>query len=130
MEQEKENQKQYHVHLKMQICRDQPVLGPGVAELLELVQKTGSMKEACGSMGMSYSKGWKIINRAEQELGYPLLYRCHGGKSGGSCKVTDESIQIINLYRKLEKEVQIYADKKFSELFSSCKNFKTGRNIF
>ena len=40
---------------------------------MEHILVTESMKDACGEMGMSYSKGWKIINRAEKELGYELL---------------------------------------------------------
>ena len=54
-----ENKKEetgFHLRVKLQINTDEPVLGPGVAELLELVGETGSMKEACGRMGMSYSK--------------------------------------------------------------------------
>ena len=61
--------KDFHLRVKLQINTDEPVLGPGVAELLELVEETGSMKEACGRMGMSYSKGWSLIRTAERELG-------------------------------------------------------------
>ena len=75
-----ENKKEetgFHLRVKLQINTDEPVLGPGVAELLELVGETGSMKEACGRMGMSYSKGWKIIGRAEEQLGCALIRRHH-----------------------------------------------------
>lgn len=111
-------QKDFHLRVKLQINTDEPVLGPGVAELLELVGETGSMKEACSRMGMSYSKGWKIIGRAEDQLGYALIRRHHGGKSGGSCSVTAESLSLVRRYRELEEKVKQYADSAFREIFA------------
>ena len=109
--------KDFHLRVKLQINTDEPVLGPGVAELLELVEETGSMKEACGRMGMSYSKGWKITGRAEQELGYPLILRSHGGRTGGSCSVTQEGLFLIRRYRALEEKVKEYASGIFKDIF-------------
>ena len=109
--------KDFHLRVKLQINTDEPVLGPGVAELLELVEETGSMKEACGRMGMSYSKGWKITGRAEQELGYPLILRSHGGRTGGSCTVTQEGLSLIRRYRALEEKVKEYASGIFKDIF-------------
>ena len=109
--------KDFHLRVKLQINTDEPVLGPGVAELLELVEETGSMKEACRLMGMSYSKGWKITGRAEQELGYPLILRSHGGRTGGSCSVTQEGLSLIRRYRALEEKVKEYASGIFKDIF-------------
>ena len=109
--------KDFHLRVKLQINTDEPVLGRGVAELLELVEETGSMKEACGRMGMSYSKGWKITGRAEQELGYPLILRSHGGRTGGSCSVTQEGLSLIRRYRALEEKVKEYASGIFKDIF-------------
>lgn len=115
---EQKDWKEFRLRVKLQIGTDEPVLGPGVAELLELVGETGSMKEACGRMGMSYSKGWKIVNRAENELGYALILRHHGGRSGGSCSLTPESISLVRRYRTLEERVKKYADTAFQEMFT------------
>ena len=109
--------KDFHLRVKLQINTDEPVLGPGVAELLELVEETGSMKEACRRMGMSYSKGWKITGRAEQELGYPLILRSHGGRTGGSCSVMQEGLSLIRRYRALEEKVKEYASGIFKDIF-------------
>ena len=72
---------------------------------------TESMKDACGEMGMSYSKGWKIINRAEKELGYELLERRHGGKSGGKCTVTEKGKSLMKRYRQMEKNKGLPAEE-------------------
>ena len=47
--------------------------------LMEYIEKTGSMQEACLEMGLSYSKGAKMIKMAEKQLGYRLLERRIGG---------------------------------------------------
>ena len=78
----------FHPTLKIKIYQEDLVFGPGLVILMEHILVTESMKDACGEMGMSYSKGWKIINRAEKELGYELLERRHGGKR----KVPDEAL--------------------------------------
>ena len=36
---------------------------------MERVDKNGSMSAACREMGMAYSKGWKIVRRAEASWG-------------------------------------------------------------
>lgn len=56
----------FHPTLKIKIYQEDLVFGPGLVILMEHILVTESMKDACGEMGMSYSKGWKIINRAEK----------------------------------------------------------------
>ena len=121
----KPEEKRLHTRVKLQICTDEPVIGPGVAQLLELLQQTGSMKEACGRMGMSYSKGGKITDRAERELGYSLITRRHGGASGGSCLVTEDGMDVVRRYRQLEEKVSRYAEEMFC-----CEYFNRSRNTF
>ena len=58
--------------LKIQVFNEQPDFGPGVATILSLVKETHSLRQRA-SIHMSYSKGWKIIGRAEQDLGFSLL---------------------------------------------------------
>ncbi len=43
--------------------------GPGVAALLEEVREKRSLRAAAGSMGMAYSKAWRIVRDAEESLG-------------------------------------------------------------
>jgi molybdate transport system regulatory protein len=40
---------------------DEIALGPGKAELLALVEETGSINEAAHRMGMSYMRAWSLI---------------------------------------------------------------------
>ena len=107
----------FHPTLKIKIYQEDLVFGPGLVILMEHILVTESMKDACGEMGMSYSKGWKIINRAEKELGYELLERRHGGKSGGKCTVTEKGKSLMKRYRQMEEETRDCLQKSFEKYF-------------
>ena len=106
-----------HAEVKVKISREEQVFGPGIVQLMQYVQKTGSVKEACEMMGMSYSKGWKIINRAERELGIRLIERRHGGKSGGSCHVTEQGEDMMSRFLEMEGEIEAYTEQMFRKYF-------------
>lgn len=105
------------VDVKVKICEEEPVFGPGMVILLQNIQNYGSVKEACMAMKMSYSKGWKIINRSEEILGVQLVERQHGGKSGGSCHVTEKGCSMIKRYLEMEKEIKCSASRSFKKYF-------------
>lgn len=77
----------------------EPVFGPGVYKLLVLVQTTGSLHQAAREMGMSYSKAWSAVRRAEDHLGIELLHRHKGGLEGGGSDVTDEGRELVRRFR-------------------------------
>ena len=58
------------------------IFGPGPAELLEQVERTGSLRAAAGKMGLSYSKALKILHTAERGLAMPLVSTEAGGPGG------------------------------------------------
>lgn len=62
--------------------------GEGPYRLLMLVEETCSLRQAAQRMDMSYSKAIRILNRAEQELGFALTERTIGGASGGGSRLT------------------------------------------
>ena len=49
--------------------------GPGVAALCAGVRDLGSLNAAAKSMGMAYSKAWRIVKHTEAALGFDLLDR-------------------------------------------------------
>lgn len=71
-----------HYHMKVRVFRKEGAFGPGVAELMHHVEETGSLSEACRCMGMAYSKGWRIMKHAEEDLGFPLMEGSRGGSRG------------------------------------------------
>ena len=72
------------------------VFGPGVYNLLKMVKKTGTLKEASEKLEMSYRYAWGLIKKAEEALGESLIDAQKGGKSGGgSTNLTELGEQFV-----------------------------------
>ena len=62
---EKSRSGEIRPRIKVQLAGTEPFFGPGVRMLLECIREEGSVREACEKMGLSYSKGRKMLERAE-----------------------------------------------------------------
>lgn len=87
------------------------VFGEGPLMLLKKVEELGSLRQAAMSMGMSYSKAWKIMKQIEEELQIQLINRKIGGVAGGGSTITREAKDFINKYESLVASV----NKKIKE---------------
>ncbi len=74
--------------------------GEGPARLLHAVEETGSLRSAALNMGMAYTKALKLLNRAEETLGFPLTARNAGGKNGGGSCLTPEGKEWLMRYEQ------------------------------
>lgn len=86
------------------------VFGRGIAALCLGVKESGSLNAAAKSMGMAYSKAWRIIRDTETTLGVQLLYRegAHGSK------LTEDCEQLLDLYQSIEEDVQQKAEALYA----------------
>ena len=109
-------EKLLHYSLTIRIYGEEKCFGPGIAELLELVRQTHSLRKATMQMGMAYSKAWRIIKTAERNLGFPLLQSTTGGRDGGGAELTEEAERFLCAFRRFERAVQGYADEAFIEI--------------
>lgn len=103
--------------IKVQLTGSEPFFGPGVRTLMEWIREEGSVRDACEKMGLSYSKGRKMLDRAEKELGYTIVERSPGGKNGGGARVSDEGLKLLEKYERFEKELTETAAEKYREIF-------------
>ena len=103
---------------RFQLVGDQPFYGPGAHQLLKLIQETGSLLEACRCMGISYSKGRKMISNLERNMGCPILERTRGGREGGASTVTEAGQELIRSYDAFCKEAKEYLTGLFPKYFS------------
>ena len=103
--------------LMLRVYGEEKIFGPGIAELLERVEQTHSLRKATQDMGMAYSKAWRIVKTAENALGFPLLDSTVGGKGGGSATLTVRGKRFLTAYRRFESAVHDYADELFEEIF-------------
>ena len=83
--------------------------GRGIASLCQGVRELGSLNAAAKSMGMAYSKAWRIIKETEEELGVELLSR--DGAHGSS--LTSEGEMLLDGYLKAEAYLSREAEEFF-----------------
>ena len=103
--------------LKPIVFYEYPAFGPGVVRILELVKETGSLSKAYKKMRLSSSKGWKILKRAEEDLGFPLVESSVGGKEGGYSTLTEVGEYMLKRYKNFTEELDLAARDIFDNHF-------------
>jgi molybdate transport system regulatory protein len=91
--------------------------GPGIAELLERIKRSGSLRKAAGEMGMAYSRAWQVVNDCEKALGFELIARSVGGRAGGGSRLTERGTQMLASFRNMEASLNEQAGAMAAELF-------------
>lgn len=77
-------------------------IGPGKADLLGLIDETGSISAAAREMGMSYRRAWKLVESMNAAFRDPLVEAVVGGRGGGGARVTDAGHDVLRRYRAME----------------------------
>lgn len=93
--------------------------GEGPYRLLLAVRETGSLRQAAASLDMAYTKALKLLTRAEAVLGYPLLNRSAGGRSGGGSVVTDEGKELLEQYEQYRTACKEANRRIYQEIFGA-----------
>lgn len=103
--------------IKTIVFNEDPAFGKGVAQIMNLVKETGRLSSAYKIMGLSSSKGWKIIKRAEKDLGFQLFNTIVGGKNGGNSSLSVEGAEFLNRYNSFIDELDKTSKKLFIKHF-------------
>ena len=118
METERKRQEpELRPRVKVWMMGTKPFFGPGQARLLEEIEKTGSLQQACIQMEMSYSKGSRLLKTMERELHLTLVERHSGGAGGGGACLTEEGGELLRRYRQLVREVEASTEEIFRRHF-------------
>ena len=64
-------------------------------ELLEAVDRTGSISAAAHAMNIQYRLAWNRIHEMEERLGMPLVQTTVGGKGGGGAQLTPDARVVV-----------------------------------
>lgn len=97
--------------LKAQIfCGDEPAIGPGKADLLEAIDREGSISAAGRSLGMSYRRTWLLVDSLNRCWTGRLVDTTPGGGRGRGARVTGLGHEILAAYRTLERSILETAD--------------------
>ena len=109
--------KPFTYSMKLRLRTDKAFFGPGVVEVLHQVERTGSLQTAAESMGMSYSKAWRIVKTAEEEIGFPIMERKAGGSGGGFSRLTERGRAFLDAFEGFEGETARAAEELFQKYF-------------
>lgn len=105
--------------LRVRLAGERVFYGPGPHQLLELTGESGSLLEACRQMGISYSKGRKIIAAIERQTGHPVITSQQGGPNGGRSVLTAEGRELLERYAAFCEEANARVEELFEKYFPS-----------
>lgn len=92
------------------------LFGRGRAELLEAVQREGSIQAAAEKMGVSYRHAWTMLKTSEQRWGKKLVETTRGGTGGGGARVTEAGRRLLDAFRRIESRLEELIKEQQGEL--------------
>ncbi|MGH7951819.1 MAG: winged helix-turn-helix domain-containing protein [Limisphaerales bacterium] len=93
------------LHPRLRIMSHKKIaVGPGKANLLDLISKTGSIGEAASRMDMSYMRAWSLVREMNKCFKLPIVELARGGHEHGGAKLTPMGRRTLKLYRRMEKD--------------------------
>lgn len=101
----------------VRLQRTRPFFDEELLKLLEVTESCGSMNQACKDLNMAYSRGWKMLKYAEEQLEFTLLEKHAGGRNGGGSGLTEKGRAYVDNYKKLCRQVEKYAEKRYLAIF-------------
>jgi molybdate transport system regulatory protein len=90
------------------------IIGKGRADILENIQRTGSINQAAKVMKMSYKAVWSKIKATEKHLNIKIV---HADRKDGS-SLSREGKELLENYKRLKNKCTSADDKIFSSIFS------------
>ena len=105
--------------LKAQIlCGDEPAIGPGKADLLEAIDREGSISAAGRALGMSYRRTWLLVDSMNRCWIDKLVETTPGGGRDKGARITECGKQVLAAYRALERSLLGAADDGKLDVFT------------
>lgn len=95
--------------IRVRCCVDvdgERFFGPGPAELLRLIDATGSISRAARAMGMSYKKAWDIVDNVNTRGRDAFVIAHKGGQRGGGAELTEAGRKVVVAYDKLAGRIE------------------------
>jgi len=107
-------------------------MGPGKAELLEAIDKTGSISAAGKTMKMSYRRAWMLVDVMNRCFAQPLVLTAKGGHQGGGAILTPFGKLVLERYRQVNLAINLTVEAYlplFAGLLNSPESNQTTEQI-
>jgi molybdate transport system regulatory protein len=98
-------------------------MGPGKADLLEAIDRVGSISAGAREMGMSYKRAWDLVDTMNRCFKQPLVATATGGSHGGGAHVTKFGHDVLRRYRAMECKANDCVSAELHELISLLSPF-------
>ena len=97
--------------LKLQIvCGDEFAMGPGKADLLEAIDREGSISGAGRTLGMSYRRTWLLVDQMNRCFREKLVETLSGGGHERGARLTAFGRTMLTAFRSIEAQTAMAAD--------------------
>ncbi len=113
------NSRLIHPRIQVTLVNHKAFFDEMTLDLLKKIAASGSVREACQQLGISYSKGWNIIQNAEDGMGCRIVERKPGGPGGGTANVTERGKKLLNLFETYEEQLNQVGGELFAQIFLS-----------
>ena len=104
---------------------EQTKFGEGRAQLLESIDRLGSIKRAVEQFGMSYRAAWGYIRELEHAAGFQLVLRTPGRGSLGGTRLTGDGRKFLKQYRAFQHRLEGGVKREFRRAFTPRRTDRT-----
>lgn len=77
-------------------------IGPGKADLLDAIDRAGSISGAARELGMSYRRAWQLADVMNRSFRERLVEAGTGGRQGGGARLSPFGREVLARYRAME----------------------------
>jgi len=106
------------LNYKIWIEKDgEKVFGDGPLDILQRVERTGSLRKAAEEINMSYSLAWNLMKDLEKRLGFNLLKRKVGGEKGGGSELSEEAKELMVKFEIFRNKAKGSLNLLYKEIF-------------
>ena len=97
------------------MCGGEIAMGPGKADLLEAIDREGSISAAGRALGMSYRRAWMLVDTMNRCWNGRLVESTIGGAQQGA-RLTELGRRVLGDYRSLEARLAEAAEAPMQAL--------------
>ena len=101
---------------------------PGVCQILQEIERTGSIKDASAAVDRSYRFVWGKLKTVELALGQPLVETRVGGGQEKRSVLTDTGRALMEEFILLRKELFALVDGKINSRFATAVPTKASKS--
>jgi molybdate transport system regulatory protein len=100
---------------------DSSSFGQGRWQLLQAIEREGSLRAAAASLEISYRKAWGDLKASEAALGVKLIEARRGGAAGGDTRLTPEGRAWLRAYGRFRSQVAKAVSRAFATSFKDLR---------